>query len=104
MNLAGLERAVDLCQTKGYDESLRKEMTIARDLVVRFRLLHVEKHDALAIENPTLQEIKNMSRPIFEVHEVIKALLLVLGNFEEYTRVGIKDAFITCMKFVLFRI
>ncbi|OWF43434.1 hillarin-like [Mizuhopecten yessoensis] len=86
LHLAALDRAVDLVNIKEYEEPMQREMNIARDLITRFTNLHVQKHDVLAIPNSTITEI--CSNPVLdEVHEVIKAMLLLLGDYEEITTI-----------------
>jgi hypothetical protein len=44
-------------------------------------------HDVLALDNRVFAEIRSYPNPIPEIHDVMKAVLLILGNFEEETKV-----------------
>ncbi|CAG2252752.1 LRP4 [Mytilus edulis] len=81
-----LERAVDIVETKNYERHMPKETETARDLIARLRNIQRLMHDVLALDNRVFAEIRSYPSPIPEIHDVMKAALLLLGNFEEETK------------------
>ncbi|XP_052081913.1 uncharacterized protein LOC127719716 isoform X2 [Mytilus californianus] len=81
-----LEKAVDIVETKNYERHMPKETETARDLIARLRNIQRLMHDVLALDNRVFAEIRSYPSPIPEIHDVMKAALLLLGNFEEETK------------------
>ncbi|WAR15075.1 HIL-like protein [Mya arenaria] len=79
-NLEDLERAVDLVESKGYATKLHNELREAKDLIARLKRLQKLIHER------TISEIRSYAHPIAEIHTVMRATLLLLGNPEEETK------------------
>ncbi|XP_033763426.1 kyphoscoliosis peptidase-like [Pecten maximus] len=84
--LEPLETAVDLVETKKYERYMPQEMRRARDLIARLRKLQQLLHAVMALEQPTIAEIRSFSNPLPEIHNVMKATLLLLGNYDDETK------------------
>ena len=95
-----LERAVDIVETKNYERHMPKETDTARDLIARLRNIQRLMHDVLALDNRVFAEIRSYPSPIPEIHDVMKAALLLLGNFEEETKVTTKCSYIWNRKII----
>ncbi|OWF45838.1 Kyphoscoliosis peptidase [Mizuhopecten yessoensis] len=84
--LEPLENSVDLVETKKYERYMPQEMRMAKDLIARLRKIQELLHAVMALEQPTIAEIRSFSSPLPEIHNVMKATLLLLGNFEDETK------------------
>ncbi|KAL4221274.1 hypothetical protein ACF0H5_019537 [Mactra antiquata] len=84
-NLEELERAVDLVESKGYGPKLGPELREAKDLIARLKRLQKLIHEVMTLNQRTIAEIRSYSHPTTEIHTVMRATLLLLGNSEKET-------------------
>ncbi|XP_052211940.1 lim and transglutaminase domain protein ltd-1-like [Dreissena polymorpha] len=85
-NLEELERAVDLVESKGYGGKLPGELREAKDLIARLKRLQKLIHEVMTLNQRTISEIRSYAHPIAEIHIVMRATLLLLGDPEESTK------------------
>lgn len=81
-----LERSVDLVESKGYANKLGPELREARDLIARLKRLQKLIHEVMTLNQRTISEIRSYAHPIHEVHVVMRATLMLLGNAEDETK------------------
>lgn len=80
-----LERTVDLVESKGYASKLGPELREAKDLIARLKRLQKLIHEVMNLDQRTIAEIKSYSHPNPEIHRVMRATLMLLGNTEKET-------------------
>ena len=82
-----LERAVDLVETKRVTRHMYAKIEEAKETIERLKGISQMMHKVLSLDQRTISEIRGYSNPSPEIHAVMKATLLLLGHFEEETRV-----------------
>lgn len=82
-----LERAVDLVETKRATRHMYAKVMEAKDTIERLKSISKMMHKVLSLDQRTIAEIRGYSNPSPEIHAVMKATLLLLGHYEEETRV-----------------
>lgn len=85
-----LERAVDLVETKRATRHMYAKVMEAKDTIERLKSISKMMHKVLSLDQRTIAEIRGYSNPSPEIHAVMKATLLLLGHYEEETRVKLK--------------
>ncbi|KAK3582812.1 hypothetical protein CHS0354_035750 [Potamilus streckersoni] len=81
-----LELKVGEAIEKGYTAELGVEIAEAREAVDRMKRLQKLMQGVLELNQETIAEIRSYSNPPEEVYKVMKATLLLLGNYEEETK------------------
>ncbi|KAK3104804.1 hypothetical protein FSP39_010451 [Pinctada imbricata] len=82
-----IERAVDLIETRRHEGHMLKQLNEAKELAVRLKKVTQLMHDVLALNQKLVAELRSYQQPLPEVHDIMKATFLLLGNFEEETRI-----------------
>lgn len=59
----------------------------AKYTIERLKSISKMMHKVLSLDQSTIAEIRGYSNPSPEIHAVMKATLLLLGHYEEETRV-----------------
>ncbi|KAK3582815.1 hypothetical protein CHS0354_035754 [Potamilus streckersoni] len=81
-----LELAVGVAIKSGYTAELGVEIAEARQAMDRIKRLQDLMQRVLELNQKTIAEIRSYSNPPEEVYKVMKATLLLLGNYEEETK------------------
>lgn len=81
-----LERAVDMVESRGYAHRLSAELKEAKDLIARLKRLQKLVHEVMTLNQRTIAEIRSYTKPVKEIHIVMQATLVLLGNPSEETR------------------
>ncbi|KAK3581411.1 hypothetical protein CHS0354_016272 [Potamilus streckersoni] len=82
-----LERAVDAVATRGFESYFPEELKIARELIARLKKIQKLMHEVMKLDQTTIAEIRSYGNPVREIHVVMQATLLLLGHFEEETKI-----------------
>lgn len=81
-----LERAVDMVESRGYAHRLSAELKEAKDLIARLKRLQKLVHEVMTLNQRTIAEIRSYTKPVQEIHTVMQATLVLLGNTQEETK------------------
>ncbi|KAL3861287.1 hypothetical protein ACJMK2_007329 [Sinanodonta woodiana] len=82
-----LERAVDAVLTRGYESYITEELKIAQDMIKRLKRIQQLMHEVMNLNQTTIAEIRSYGNPVKEIHVVMQATLLLLGHYEEETKI-----------------
>lgn len=92
-----METAVQLVEAKGYEKYMPEDTATARELIHRLRYIQLLTHNVLALDQKTVAEIKSYQVPVPAISDILRAVLLLLGNYEDETQVcGLIQTSLVC--------
>jgi len=86
LDLVRLRRAIDEVTTAGFLSELGIELEEAQGLLSKLERLELIKKAVMELTNAHIAEIKSYSAPPVQVHKVLMALLIVLGEEPDLVR------------------
>ncbi|PIK57548.1 putative trichohyalin isoform X2 [Apostichopus japonicus] len=80
--LESLEKAIDVVKKNGFEAYMPQEMAAANKMLLSLKRLKRLKDEILNLKQSTVAEIRSYSKPPAQVHKVMIATYILLGNKE----------------------
>lgn len=85
--LESLEKAIDVVKKNGFEAYMPQEMAAANKMLLSLKRLKRLKDEILNLKQSTVAEIRSYSKPPAQVHKVMIATYILLGNKESELKV-----------------
>ena len=96
-----LEQAITFIKRHGFEYQLHQQLIDANKLLLQLKKRYKIYAEILALDQPTVAEIKSYSKPPPVVHTVMTGVFVTLGHKEKEMKVGRQQP--VCFSGVLFQ-
>ena len=79
-DLASLEKYVAEAEKKGLEKRLGLQLAMAKQILEKLQRIEKLKKEILNLDQKTIAEIKSYSQPPKQVHQVMTAVFMLLGD------------------------
>ena len=83
-----LEKAIQFIKRNGFELQLQHELIEANKMLLQLKKRFKIYAEILALDQPTVAEIKSYSKPPEVVHKVMTGVFVTLGHKEKEMKVG----------------